>query len=430
LGHKSGNHQPGRFYKYWIFNLEIIMTYPSDFTNPSDVFGDLVDLAAYPVTGIQHQSDWVFFVTFSPDMPNVNPGTPLVYAHPAANGNYEIVKVISCNRAMGYISVERAQEGTRQLAYGANGYLVQEPTAGTYTALKNLLLITEKHAGRMGTSLPGTCSPGMFYFRTDTGAFYACFSSNVWTRLDQVDHGALTGLTNANAHTIYKTLAQAIAWHDALTKKHLTNPLTHDHSDSGAGTGKPVRKLKSGAVAQRGSVKNAGDVFVASDQKTFFISTDGTTWKAYSTVPRGTVLMFDTACPSGWDRVTTMDDRFPRGAGSGVWSGFGTGGAATHQHDITTLISHTHTVQAATSATNSGGSHSHSMSIWGGSGGSSVPYNNSPATGSISSGSGGSHTHSVTIPTVTTGSFGVASPKTSVVDGQPSYLKFIFCRKA
>ena len=95
--------------------------------------------------------------------------------------------------------------------------------------------------------------------------------------------------------------------------------LTHDHSDSGAGTGKPVRKLKSGTVAQRGSVKNAGDVFVASDQKTFYISTDGTNWKAYSTVPRGTVLMFETACPAGWDRVLTMDDKFPRGAPGGVW---------------------------------------------------------------------------------------------------------------
>ena len=62
---------------------------------------------------------------------------------------------------LAYIAVERAQEGTSQLAYGANGYLVQEPTAGTYTALKNLLLITEKFAGRMGTALPGTCSPGM-----------------------------------------------------------------------------------------------------------------------------------------------------------------------------------------------------------------------------------------------------------------------------
>jgi hypothetical protein len=407
------------------------MTYPSDFTNPSDVFSDLVNLAVFPVvTIIQVAAEWRYHVTFTADTPDVNPNTPLVYTHPAANGAYEIVKVVSCNRGAGYIVVERAQEGTSQLTYGANGYLVQEPTAGTYTALKNLLLVTEKHAGRMGTALPGACTPGMFYFRTDTGAFYACFSSNVWTRLDQVDHGALTGLSDADAHTIYKTLAQAVAWHDALTKKHLTNALAHDHSDSGAGTGKPVRKLKSGTYAQRGSVKNAGDVFVASDQKTFYISTDGTNWKAYSTVPRGTVLMFDTACPSGWDRVLTMDDKFPRGASGGVWSGFGTGGAATHQHDITTLIAHNHTVAAVAASTDSGGNHSHSMSIWGGSGGSSVPYNNSPASGSITSDSKGSHSHTVTVPAVTTGSYGVASPKTSVVDGQPAYLKLIFCRKA
>ena len=101
-----------------------------------------------------------------------------------------------------------------------------------------------------------------------------------------------------------------------------------------------------------------------------------------------------------------------------------------HQHDLTTLIAHTHTVAAVTVSTASGGSHSHNMDIWGGSGGSSVPYNNSPSSGSITSGSGGSHTHTVTIPQVTTGSYGVASPKTAAVDGQPAYQKLLFCRKA
>jgi hypothetical protein len=325
--------------------------------------------------------------------------------------------------------VDRGHEGTDQLIYGANGYLVQEPTAGTYTALKNLLLLTEKYAGRMGTALPASCSPGMFYFRTDTGAFYACFSTDVWTRLDQVDHGVLTGLADADAHTIYNTLTQAIAWHDALTPKHLTSASTHDHSDSGAGTGKSVRKLRSGTISQQGSVKNAGDVFVASDQKTFYISTNGTSWKAYSTVPRGTVFMFETACPAGWDRVTTMDDKFPRGAAAGVWSGFGSGGITTHTHTLSTLIAHTHSVAAVDVASASGGSHSHSMDIWGGSGGSSVPYNNSPSSGSINSSSGGSHTHTVTIPQVTTGSYGVASPQTASTDGQPAYQRLLFCRK-
>lgn len=408
------------------------MTYPVDFTNPQDVFGDLVNLAVLPVTGISQVSgEWRFAVTFTADIPDFNPNTPLVYTYPAADGDYEIVNVISCNRGSGFVAVQRAQEGTSQLAYGVNGHLVQEPTAGTYTALKNLLLITQKYAGRMGTVLPATCSPGMFYFKTDTGAFYACFTLNTWTRLDLVDHGALTGLTDANAHTIYKTLAQAIAWHDALAKDHLTTAGTHDHSDSFTGAGKPVRKLKAGTLAQREAVKNAGDVFVASDQKTFYISTDGSTWKAYSTVPRGTVLMFEAACPSGWTRVTTMDDRFPLGTGSGVWAGFATGGATTHQHDIATLIAHTHPVAAVSNITTSqNGNHSHSVPIWGGGGSSSVPYNDATSSSSLTSSTAGAHTHSISFPQVTTGTFGIAAPKTAVVDGQPPYLKLLFCRKS
>lgn len=406
------------------------MTYPSDFTNPSDVFGELVNLAVLPVTGITDTgTEWRFAVTFSADVPDVNPNTPLVYTHPAADGDYEIVTVVSCERASGYVVVERAQEGTVQLAYGDEGYLVQEPTAGTYTALKNLLLVTQKYIGRVGAALPDTCSPGMFYLLT-TGEFYACFSTNVWTQLDQVDHGALTGLTDEDAHTIYRSLTQAIVWHDAMEKQHLTSAATHDHSDSFAGAGKPVRKLRSGDFVERGAVKNSGDVFVASDTRTFYISTDGINWKSYSTVPRGTVLMFETACPGGWDRVTTMDDRFPRGAPSDVWVGFGSGGSATHQHDLTTLIAHTHTVAGAVVSTTSGGSHSHSLSIYGGSGGSSVPFDDSPASGSINSSSSGNHSHTVTIPQVTTGSYGVASPKTAAVDSNPAYQKLVFCRKA
>ena len=40
-------------------------------------------------------------VTFPAEHTDVNPNTPLVYTHPAANGAYEIVKVISCNRGSG-----------------------------------------------------------------------------------------------------------------------------------------------------------------------------------------------------------------------------------------------------------------------------------------------------------------------------------------
>jgi hypothetical protein len=409
------------------------MTYPYDFTDPQTVFGDLVNMAVFPVTAINNVSgEWWFSCTFGTDIPDVNPNTPLVYTYPTACGSYEIVKVISCNRGSGYIAVQRAQEGTGSLSYGAGGHLVQEPTAGTYTALKNLLLLTQKFSGRMGTVLPGTCQPGNFFFRTDTGAFYACFTIDTWTQLNLVDHGALTGLSDVDAHTIYNTLVQAIAWHDALTTKHLTNAPAHDHSDSFSGAGKPVRKFKSGNLADRPAVQNAGDIYIGKDTKALYVSKNGSTWDQYSTVPRGTVLMFDTTCPSGWARVTTMDDKFPRGAPFGVWSGFGGGGAANHQHDIATLIAHTHTIPAIDVQSSSNGSHSHNVNTWSGSGSSTVPIEASDAssTTTIASGSGGGHSHSVTLGAATTGSAGVASPKTDLVDGRPSFITLIFCRKS
>lgn len=407
------------------------MTYPFDFTGPQDVFGDLINMAVFPVVNVAQESgEWRFTVNFG-DAPDVNPNTPLVYTYPAANGDYEIVKVVSCVRASGYIVVERGQEGTNILGFAANGTLVQEPTAATYTALKNLLLLTQKYAGLMGTVLPELCEPGNFFFHTGTGAFYACFTEDVWTRLDQADHGAFTGLGDANAHTIYKTLAQASLWHDAMVKLHLTDAGAHDHSDSFTGAGKPVRKLKSGNLADRPAPQNSGDVYIAQDTRSLFVSSDGLTWETYSTVPRGTTLMFEGACPSGWVRVTGFDNKMPRGAGAGVWTGLGSGGITTHQHDLSTLISHAHTVAAIDVLSSSNGAHTHNVRSWSGSGSSTVPVapDDASSTTSIASGSNGGHSHGVTLPGATTGAVGFASPKTDVIDGRPPYQTLLFCRK-
>jgi hypothetical protein len=227
-------------------------------------------------------------------------------------------------------------------------------------------------------------------------------------------------------------LAQAIAWHNALTKQHLTNAPAHDHSDSFSGAGKPVRKFKNGNLSARPAAQNAGDIFIAKDTKGLYVSKNGSTWDTYSTVPRGTVVMFETTCPSGWTRVTTMDDKFPRGAPFSIWSGFGTGGQSTHQHDVATMIAHTHNIAAISVQTSSNGNHSHSVNTYGGSGGSTVPAETSSggSISSLTSGSGGGHTHSATFPAVNTGSAGVASPQTSNNEGRPPYLTLIFCRKS
>jgi hypothetical protein len=66
---------------------------------------------------------------------------------------------------------------------------------------------------------------------------------------------------------------------------------------------------------------------------------DGTqTSVATGLVPTGAIILWDqsSSCPSGYIRVTALDGLFPRGAATPG----GTGGAATHSHDI----SHNHSV--------------------------------------------------------------------------------------
>ncbi len=412
------------------------MTYPADFTDPTTVFGDLADLAIYPVTAINNVAgEWRFSVTFGAGVPDVAANTPLVYSYPAAGGDYEIVTVLSCNRASGYIAVTRAQEGTIQMGIGIGAYLVQEPTAATYTALKNLLLLTQKYSGRMGTVLPATCDPGMFFFKTDTGAFYACFETNIWTRLDLVDHGALSGLADAGAHTIYYTLAQAMAWHAALTKTHLISASTHDHSNEFAGAALPFRHLRCGPLASRPAVQHAGDIYIALDTKELYFSRAGSTWELYSTVPRGMIMLFaGGSCPTGWIRQTQLDNKFLKGAPGMTWAGLGSGGSSTHKHALSTLVNHTHTIAAYGATSSQASNHSHNVTTSYGTGGSTsataFEQTNTGSTDDLASGSDGGHTHSVTFGAATTTSAGVASPQSDDADGRPPYMSMLFCRKS
>lgn len=36
---------------------------------------------------------------------------------------------------------------------------------------------------------------------------------------------------------------------------------------------------------------------------------DGATWQIFSGIPTGALMMFDTACPTGWTRITALDGR-------------------------------------------------------------------------------------------------------------------------
>lgn len=121
-----------------------------------------------------------------------------------------------------------------------------------------------------------------------------------------------------------------------------------------------------------------------------------------SNVPDGFILGWPSTAasiPSGWTRVTALDERFPRGSAAAV-SG-ATGGAASHVHTTPghthSIANHTHSVGGSTGTSNSsttsarfdGASqtqadqpHSHARAANTGSGGSATSSSTAPATDS------------------------------------------------
>ena len=408
------------------------MAYPFDYDVAGDYFGDLADLLVLTVTGITDlgagQYRFAIDAADQPALARVSPNTVFTHTNPTANGVVEVVKVQAKDATS--LTATRAQEGTTSLAYAPGAVLLQEPTAGLYEAMRTLLLATEKYTGLVGSSLPATCQPGEFFLLTN-GQFYACYTANIWTRLDYFDHGALTGLGAADAHTIYLTPAEEQAWHDALPGDHLSNPATHNHS--GGAMGAPVRKFSCGNESEMPAAQNAGDCYFALDTKRLYFSADGASWSAYSSLPTGSVLMFEGSCPTGWVRVAEMDGKIPRGAPASEWQNLDSASAnATHTHTLPTLLAHTHSFNSKSCTVSVTGSHSHTIDIFNGSGSTLYPNNpmNASSTGTLSSSTDGEHSHSVSFPQVDTTQVGVDAPVTAAQTSLPPYLKLLFCRKA
>lgn len=134
-----------------------------------------------------------------------------------------------------------------------------------------------------------------------------------------------------------------------------------------------------------------------------------------STIPDDLILGWPSTAasiPSGWSRVTDLDDTFPRGT-SGTGAPSATGGSTSHTH---TTSSHTHTI----------GSHSHSV------GGSTGTSNSSTTSARFNGASKAQadqpHSHTRPSSTGSHGSFtsGSSSPGTDSADNAPPSLDVIW----
>ena len=123
-------------------------------------------------------------------------------------------------------------------------------------------------------------------------------------------------------------------------------------------------------------------------------------------VPAGAVVIWDQSgeCPAGYTRTNAFDARFFRaGAAAG-----GTGGSATHAHDM----AHTHTL----------GGHTHS-------GTTSASTGISSAGGASSGAADDGHTHNFTTGVPSGPSGAPDNPNTGAASSLPPYIDVLFCRK-
>lgn len=113
--------------------------------------------------------------------------------------------------------------------------------------------------------------------------------------------------------------------------------------------------------------------------------------------------------PSGWSRVTDMDDKYPKGTANATNPNT-TGGSATHSHTAT--ASHTHSIN----------DHTHVTTIGGGTGGGTGSGSYASANAVIQG-----HTHAnVTSGGIASASVSSVTPTYSAISNDPLYHKVIF----
>jgi len=186
------------------------------------------------------------------------------------------------------------------------------------------------------------------------------------------------------------------------------NLLTNLNADNIASGTVPTARLGSGTANS--------STFLRGDQ----------TWAApVGTFPSGGIVMFDTACPSGWTRVSAWDNRFPYGAAAyGV-----TGGASSHLHTAGTLAgpAHTHGAGSYVAASHNHGGETGDQP--------SATTTRQEGTDTTFESPNGDHSHSISSNspdvsgTSSSGGTGAVTGSTASTSSLPPYIAVVFCKK-
>lgn len=409
------------------------MPLPTSYDTYTSVFGDLQDNIVLTVANSGGINNSTTSITFSPTAKVDALVVPcyLTFLDEGTNGAFEIVKVTSKGTAgSGIVTVQRGSLSSTALAHAQGAQAVQDPVSDYLATLRTMLDAVQKYQGLVGTSLPATCSAGECYIKTDTQEVYYAVATNTWRLLNRKDHGTFTGLSDDD-HTQYHNATRKTTWHTNLASTEGVHLTAAAHSHSGSGTdGAPAARILSGLFSARPSSPSSnGQVYFCTDTADLYVGNAGS-WVKYSIMPQGTIILFETSCPSGWTRVSDFDGKLPRGAPASTWSGFTDGGVATHKHTLPDVVSHTHTISSQAASTGSDGAHSHSFNKYGGTGSSDVlTVGIFASTSSLLSESAGEHSHTVTIPAHNTDAAGSSAAETATETSYPPYIKLVFCKK-
>jgi len=367
-------------------------------------------------------------MTFNENISSLQVPGYITFLAEDAQGDFEIVKYTAKPTSYS-LTVTRGALGSEAQPHDDGENAAHDPVSEHFDFIREVVGGVQKYQGLVGTSLPGTCDEGEAYIKTDTSKFYRAIATNTWRLINNDDHGDYSGLGDDD-HSQYHNDARKATWHSNLTGDHLTNPTTHDHS-GGAGMGDPTAKIHSGPLSSRPANPTSDrHVYFATDTADLYVGNNGS-WVKYAVVPKGTIMIFESSCPSGWTRYADLDDKTPRGAPTGVWSNFSDGGASTHTHQMLEVVNHTHNIGAISSqSTSEDGLHHHGLRHYGSGGSYTDPtWSKNTSYNYIWTSTAPGHTHDITFPEHNTSDAGADPATTDPASTWPPYRKMIFCEK-
>ncbi len=418
---------------------------PTAYDDDSSLLGDLIDQRSFQLQASVTASDTT--IPVSGNLGDIN--LPVYVTFIDATGEIFYCETIAGDNKS-FTSVTRGVRGTLAQSHTAAAGMKLAFSGQHLDMLKEGTIAAEQFLGLVGADASKAATPDQneVYVASDTDKLYIATVAGAWEWAgNRDDHADLDDLNDSSIHTQYQNDARALTWHDGLTGGHATGGDSHTHGLSAAsGAG----RVQAGIAASRSSTPTyERELYYETDTEILYIAkgTAGPSdWVKITGAPTGSIAPFleaditseyGGACPTGWSRYTALDDKFPRGAPTGVTSPLNTGGGLTHEHDYNLASAHTHTVPSIPLAMSSVGNHYHWWGRATGGGPDSIGRDIDSSRVDYPTEDGGIHQHSMTIPAHDTNTTkrtsddaaGIATGTTDTKSNIPSYQEVIFCVK-